>query len=153
MVKGEQPQKGAAVLGAACYQQLHRHLHPVGTLNQQEPGLKHCVLPPKGHQENAQVRLESSTHQCLLWRSDAAASHQTTKSVNPFKQFARQTEARRRSPPHPHPQAARGLLCCDTTNCHQESTGVNSSSVRARTCCRRLHLPPLPLPSVSVMNH
>lgn len=46
VVEGEQPQEGGTVLRLRRHQQLDSHLHPMGTLDQKEPGLEHCVEPP-----------------------------------------------------------------------------------------------------------
>lgn len=51
VIERQQPQEGSAVLGFWGDQQLGSHLYPVDTLNQQEPGFKHPVVPPK-RQEN-----------------------------------------------------------------------------------------------------
>lgn len=65
VVEGQKPQEGFAVLRCWCHQQSDSCLHPVGTLNQQEPGLKQSVMPPAGREDRR------ATHQrdffMLLW--------------------------------------------------------------------------------------
>lgn len=51
VIEGQQPQEGPTVLRPFCPQQLDGHLHPVCTLDQQEPGLEHSVVPPTGWEE------------------------------------------------------------------------------------------------------
>lgn len=57
VVDGQQPQQGATVLRSCSHQQLDCSLHPVGTLNQQEPGLKHFEVPPAGQEEKQHSQL------------------------------------------------------------------------------------------------
>lgn len=63
IIEGHQPKEGFAVLRCWVHQQLDSQLHPVGTLNQQEPSLKHVVVPPTGQIINKTLWEQASAHQ------------------------------------------------------------------------------------------
>jgi len=81
VVEEEQPPQGAAGLGFRCHQQLDGHLHPVGALDQQEPGLEHSVVPPTGQEQNQGSALRGS------WDSTGEISSNKIKNTYKKKQF------------------------------------------------------------------